>query len=88
MSIFFPICRTSTSTNRTSREDDTERSINASIEIIEAVKELSVLRGDGFDFAVRIGVATGNVTVGDLMGKGASEEANVVGKAPNLAARP
>jgi tetratricopeptide (TPR) repeat protein len=42
---------------------------------------------EGIDLAVRIGLATGNVAVGDLIGEGASEEANVVGEAPNLAAR-
>jgi class 3 adenylate cyclase/tetratricopeptide (TPR) repeat protein len=65
----------------TAHEDDAERAVNAGLEIVEAVSGLE------HDLAVRIGVATGNVTVGDLIGEGASEEANVVGEAPNLASR-
>ena len=62
-------------------EDDAERAITAGLGIVEAVAGLE------HKLAVRIGVATGNVAVGDLIGEGASEEANVVGEAPNLAAR-
>lgn len=65
----------------TAHEDDAERAITAGLGIVESVAELE------HDLAVRIGVATGNVAVGDLIGEGASEEANVVGEAPNLAAR-
>ena len=62
-------------------EDDAERAINAGLGIVEAVGNLE------HDLNVRIGIATGTVAVGDIVGKGASEEANVVGEAPNLAAR-
>jgi class 3 adenylate cyclase len=62
-------------------EDDAERAINTGLGIIEAIT------AQRNDLAVRIGVATGNVAVGDLIGEGASEEANVVGEAPNLAGR-
>lgn len=62
-------------------EDDAERAINAGLGIVEAVKALER------DLHVRIGIATGTVAVGDIVGAGASEEANVVGEAPNLAAR-
>ncbi len=62
-------------------EDDAERAITAGLGIVEAVGGLE------HDLAVRIGVATGTVAVGDIVGEGASEEANVVGEAPNLAAR-
>lgn len=65
----------------TAHEDDAERAITAGLGIVDAVTALE------HDLAVRIGVATGNVAVGDLIGEGASEEANVVGEAPNLAAR-
>jgi len=65
----------------TAHEDDAERAIAAALGITGAVTSL------GKDLAVRIGVATGNVAVGDLIGEGPSEEANVVGEAPNLAAR-
>ena len=62
-------------------EDDAERAINAGLGIVAAVAELD------HDLAVRIGIATGTVAVGDIVGEGASEEAAVVGEAPNLAAR-
>jgi class 3 adenylate cyclase/predicted ATPase len=62
-------------------EDDAERAINAGLGIVDAVGAL------GRDLHVRIGVATGTVAVGDIVGTGASEEANVIGEAPNLAAR-
>jgi len=41
----------------------------------------------GVDLGVRLGIATGPVVVGDIIGAGASEEAAVVGETPNLAAR-
>ncbi len=62
-------------------EDDAERAIYAGLGIVETVGALE------HDLRVRIGVATGTVAVGDIVGEGASEEANVVGEAPNLAAR-
>ncbi len=65
----------------TAHEDDAERAINAGLGIVEAVGGLE------HDLQVRIGVATGTVAVGDIVGEGASEEANVVGEAPNLAGR-
>ena len=65
----------------TAHEDDAERAINAGLGIVEAVSRLPN------DLRVRIGVATGTVAVGDIVGKGASEEAAIVGDAPNLAAR-
>ena len=68
----------------TAHEDDAERAITAGLGIVTAIEELNAKHDN---LAVRIGVATGNVAVGDLIGEGASEEANVVGEAPNLAAR-
>ena len=65
----------------TAHEDDAERAINAGIGVVEAVSRLPN------DLRVRIGVATGTVAVGDIVGTGASEEAAIVGDAPNLAAR-
>ena len=53
----------------TSHEDDAERAITAGLGIVEAVKELNGRRSDGLVLAVRIGVATGNVAVGDLIGE-------------------
>jgi tetratricopeptide (TPR) repeat protein len=41
----------------------------------------------GVELGVRVGIATGLVVVGDLIGEGASQESAVVGETPNLAAR-
>ncbi len=66
------------------REDDPERAIQAGLDIIDATGRLE------FPFQrlqVRVGLATGLVVVGDLIGSGASAEQAVVGETPNLAAR-
>ena len=65
-------------------EDDAERAVRAGLQLVQAVGQLEI--GDGGPLAARVGVATGQVVVGDLIGKGAEEEA-VVGQTPNLAAR-
>ena len=70
-------------------EDDAERAVRAGLEIIAAMPTLP-LPGGGDEtqpLAVRIGVATGLVVVGDIIGEGAAEEEAVVGETPNLAAR-
>jgi len=41
----------------------------------------------GLELAVRVGINTGPVVVGDLIGKGQAEETSVVGETPNVAAR-
>ena len=41
----------------------------------------------GSALAARIGIATGLVVVGDLIGEGGAQEEAVVGDTPNLAAR-
>ncbi len=66
-------------------EDDAERAVRAGLAIAEAVCALSA--PDGIALAVRIGVSTGIVVVGDLLGSGESHERGVVGDTPNLAAR-
>jgi class 3 adenylate cyclase/tetratricopeptide (TPR) repeat protein len=70
-------------------EDDAARAIHAGLEIVEALDHLDVLpaRERSPRLRVRIGIATGLVVVGDLIGEGASEEAAAVGETPNLAAR-
>jgi class 3 adenylate cyclase/predicted ATPase len=70
-------------------EDDAERAILAGLELIEAVSDLNrdVGADKALDLAVRVGIATGPVVVGDLIGEGASQESPVVGETPNLAAR-
>ena len=65
-------------------EDEAERSVRAGLAISRAVAALS---GGGAPLACRIGIATGLVVVGDLIGAGAAQEEAVVGETPNLAAR-
>src|SRR5580693_4218724 len=64
-------------------EDDAERAVRAGLAVIEAVGHLSGRE----DLSVRLGIATGLVVVGDLIGEGAAQERGVVGETPNLAAR-
>jgi class 3 adenylate cyclase/tetratricopeptide (TPR) repeat protein len=66
-------------------EDDAERTVRAGLDIIEAVARLETRAGE--PLAVRIGIATGIVVVGDLGGEGKLREHSVIGDAPNLAAR-
>src|SRR5215467_4401791 len=66
-------------------EDDAERAVRAGLEIVAAVASLET-RGTE-RLAVRIGIATGLVIVGDLVGLGSAQEQAVVGETPNLAAR-
>jgi class 3 adenylate cyclase/tetratricopeptide (TPR) repeat protein len=66
-------------------EDEAERAVRAGLALIEAVRGLSTPAGELL--AARIGIATGLVVVGDLVGEGASQEQAVVGDTPNLAAR-
>ena len=66
-------------------ENDAERAVRSALEIIAAVETLD--GPEGVPLQVRLGVATGRVVVGDIIGSGASEEHAVLGDAPNLAAR-
>jgi class 3 adenylate cyclase/predicted ATPase len=66
-------------------EDEAERAVRAGLAVIEAVSRLTAPTGDRL--AARIGIATGLVVVGDLVGEGAAQEEAVVGDTPNLAAR-
>jgi class 3 adenylate cyclase len=64
-------------------EDDTERAVRAGLELIKAVGRLK----SNVSLQTRVGIATGLVVVGDLIGSGAAQEQAVVGETPNLAAR-
>jgi class 3 adenylate cyclase/predicted ATPase len=64
-------------------EDDAERAVRAGLAVIDAVARLDIPER----LAVRLGVASGLVVVGDLIGTGAAQERGVVGETPNLAAR-
>lgn len=66
-------------------EDEAERAVRAGLAIVEAVGRLT--SPDGEPLAARVGIATGLVVVGDLIGEGAAREEAVVGETPNLAAR-
>jgi class 3 adenylate cyclase/tetratricopeptide (TPR) repeat protein/ABC-type transport system involved in cytochrome c biogenesis ATPase subunit len=66
-------------------EDDAERAVRAGLDIISTVKNIS--GPDKAPLASRVGIASGIVIVGDLIGSGATQEAAVVGETPNLAAR-
>ena len=64
-------------------EDDAERSVRAGLELVAAVSHLKTHAA----LQTRVGIATGLVVVGDLIGSGASQEQAIVGETPNLAAR-
>jgi class 3 adenylate cyclase/predicted ATPase len=66
-------------------EDDAERAVRAGLELAAAVGRLKP--GDDTPLAARVGIATGLVMVGELIGEGAAQEEAVVGDTPNLAAR-
>ncbi|WP_245319976.1 adenylate/guanylate cyclase domain-containing protein [Bradyrhizobium sp. LMTR 3] len=64
-------------------EDDAERAVRAGLALIDAVDQLQTSER----LRVRIGIGTGLVVVGDLIGSGEAQERVVVGETPNLAAR-
>ena len=64
-------------------EDDAERAVQAGLEAVAAVMALK----SPAPLQTRVGIATGLVVVGDLIGSGASQEQAIVGETPNLAAR-
>ncbi len=66
-------------------EDSAERAVQAGLAILDAMRGTAT--PDGQPLGVRIGIATGLVVVGDLVGEGSSQEEAVVGETPNLAAR-
>jgi len=64
-------------------EDEAERAVRAGLELIEAVARLKTRTS----LQTRVGIATGLVVVGDLIGSGEAQERGIVGETPNLAAR-
>ena len=64
-------------------EDDPEQAVRAGLALIEGIG----LIGDREPLQVRLGIATGLVVVGDLIGSGSSNDKDVLGEVPNLAAR-
>src|SRR5262249_38805342 len=64
-------------------EDDAERAVRAALELVAVVGALKTHAS----LQTRVGIATGLVVVGDLIGSGASQEQAIVGETPNLAGR-
>jgi class 3 adenylate cyclase/predicted ATPase len=65
------------------QEDDPEQAVRAGLAILKAIDQLNGPE----PIKVRVGIATGLVVVGDLVGSGATHELEVLGEGPNLAAR-
>src|SRR3954447_607874 len=66
-------------------EDAAERAVRAALLLDEALGRLAT--PDGEMLVCRVGIATGPVVVGELIGRGTAAEEAVVGETPNLAAR-
>ena len=64
-------------------EDDAEQAVRAGLELVAAVPALRTCA----PLQTRVGIATGLVVVGDLIGSGEAQERGIVGETPNLAAR-
>jgi class 3 adenylate cyclase/predicted ATPase len=64
-------------------EDDAERAVRTGLQLVAIVADLKTHAA----LRTRVGIATGLVVVGDLIGSGASQEQAIVGDTPNLAAR-
>ncbi|WP_375783956.1 adenylate/guanylate cyclase domain-containing protein [Bradyrhizobium sp. Pha-3] len=64
-------------------EDDAERAVRSALDLVAAVAKLKT----DPRLQTRVGIATGMVVVGDLVGSGEAQERSIVGETPNLAAR-
>ena len=64
-------------------EDDAERAVRAGLALVSAVSDLKTHA----PLHTRVGIATGLVVVGELIGSGETQERGIVGETPNLAAR-
>lgn len=68
-------------------EDDAERAVRAGLVLVETIGATALPLSVELKLQMRVGIATGLVVVGDLIGTGAAQEEAVVGETPNLAAR-
>jgi class 3 adenylate cyclase/predicted ATPase len=68
-------------------ENEAERAVMSGLGIIEALAGLEPSCASDAKLAVRIGIATGLVVVGEIIGDGSAQEMTVVGETPNIAAR-
>lgn len=66
-------------------EDEAERAVRSALDILKAVHELETRQERPLQ--VRVGISSGLVVVGDVIGHGASREHTVIGETPNIAAR-
>ena len=66
-------------------EDAAERAVRAGIGILAEIGK--IVRPDGAALQARVGIATGLVVVGEIIGAGSAQERTIVGETPNLAAR-
>src|SRR6202161_678076 len=66
-------------------EDAAERAVRAAIDILSEVGDIEL--PDHTRVQARIGIATGLVVVGEIIGTGIARERTIVGETPNLAAR-
>ena len=66
-------------------EDDAERAVRAGLALVKSIGQLDTAAGEPLN--ARIGIATGLVVVGDLIGSGEAQERSIAGETPNLAAR-
>jgi predicted ATPase/class 3 adenylate cyclase len=69
-------------------EDDAQRAVRAGLGIVDAIQELQTkITNPNIALAVRIGITTGLVVVGDIGSGERVEQKAIVGETPNLAAR-
>lgn len=70
-------------------ENDAERAVRAGLGIVDALPTFNEgnRRLRGLELAVRVGINTGPVVVGDIIGEDAALQAGVIGETPNVAAR-
>ncbi len=66
-------------------EEQSERAVRSGVDAVTAVTEIKL--ESGLELHARVGIATGEVVVGDIIGEASSEAGAVTGETPNLAAR-
>ena len=66
-------------------EDQAERAVRSGLAAVAAVADLKT--EDDQTLEARVGIATGQVVIGDIVGEAATEEDAITGETPNLAAR-
>ncbi|HEY7299429.1 MAG TPA: AAA family ATPase [Xanthobacteraceae bacterium] len=66
-------------------EDDAERAVRAGLALVKSIGRLNTAKGEPLN--ARVGIATGLVVVGDLIGSGEAQQRGIAGETPNLAAR-